>query len=245
MNPSSTIPSSSASSGLPRAVWVAGGLMAVAIAALAGTVVWQRSQISAAPTSEVATLPTTPATLLDDAASAPMAAAPAPVPQQAEVVEPAIKPVAAVKHATPKPAKPANAYPADTTTTKAEDYPVEAPPAPPAPVICATCGTIESVETVTVEGKGSGAGAVAGGVAGAVIGNQFGKGGGRTAARLLGAVGGAFAGNAIEKHARTETVYRMHVRMDDGSRRTITQPQPVSVGTAVTVDGNSMRVAQH
>ena len=41
-------------------------------------------------------------------------------------------------------------------------------------------------------------------------------------ATVLGAAGGAFAGNAIEKNARTTKSYEVGVLMEDGSRRTVT-----------------------
>ncbi|QWT45626.1 outer membrane lipoprotein [Azospira inquinata] len=103
----------------------------------------------------------------------------------------------------------------------------EARPAAPAhsspPATCARCGVVQAVREVQREGKASGLGAVAGGVAGAVVGNQFGRGNGNAAMTLLGAAGGAFAGNSIEKNMHKETSYRITVRMDDGSYRTIAQ----------------------
>lgn len=91
------------------------------------------------------------------------------------------------------------------------------------PGVCARCGVVQAVREVQREGKASGLGAVAGGVAGAVVGNQFGRGNGNAAMTLLGAAGGAFAGNSIEKNMHKETSYRITVRMDDGSYRTIAQ----------------------
>lgn len=94
---------------------------------------------------------------------------------------------------------------------------------------CANCGIVEAVRSVQVEGNASGLGAVAGGVTGAIVGNQFGRGGGNTALTLLGAAGGAFAGNSIEKNMHRQTVYRITVRMDDGAYRTISQSHVPSV----------------
>ncbi|MBC7706872.1 MAG: glycine zipper 2TM domain-containing protein [Rhodoferax sp.] len=109
--------------------------------------------------------------------------------------------------------------------------------------VCVNCGTIESVTPVERQGKGGGVGAVAGGVLGAVVGNQVGHGGGRTAATLLGALGGGFAGNAVEKHVNRETVYQVRIRMEDGSTRTVEQGTQPSVGTRVTVDNGVMHAA--
>lgn len=50
---------------------------------------------------------------------------------------------------------------------------------------------------------------------------------------VLGAIGGGFACNEVEKRVRTETVYDITVRMDDGSTRSFRRTEPVSVGSAV------------
>lgn len=102
---------------------------------------------------------------------------------------------------------------------------------------CGQCGVIESIRAIEMKGQGSGIGAVAGGVTGAVVGSQFGHGGGRTALGVLGAAGGAYAGHEIEKNIRKTTSWRVSVRMDDGSVRTLsqsTQP-PFAVGEKVKV----------
>ena len=103
---------------------------------------------------------------------------------------------------------------------------------------CAACGVVESVRAVEVKGSGTGLGAVAGGVAGAVVGNQMGRGNGNTAMTILGAAGGAFAGNEIEKNVKKQLSYRVTVRMDDGSYRTVSRAAPAAVGEKVrVVDG--------
>ena len=73
---------------------------------------------------------------------------------------------------------------------------------------------------------------------GAVIGNQIGRGHGNTAMTLLGAAGGALAGNEIEKNVKKHYSYRVTVRMDDGSFRTVSQ----STAPAVEV-GRRVRIA--
>jgi outer membrane lipoprotein SlyB len=115
----------------------------------------------------------------------------------------------------------------------------------PAPVkpICSNCGTVVAVTPIQKQGSGSGAGAVAGGAVGAVLGNQIGKGGGRTVATILGAIGGGVAGNMIEKNVRKETVYRVQVRMEDGSTRTVEQASLPTVGSKVTVDAGVLHSA--
>jgi outer membrane lipoprotein SlyB len=154
--------------------------------------------------------------------------------------------------------KPAQAAPKTIARPAAKTAPVaqagDAPvasntPAPqpvaaaPAKAVCANCGTVEAVTPVVREGKGSGVGIVAGGIAGAVLGNQVGQGNGRTAATVLGAVGGGWAGNKIEKQVKKDTVYAVRVRMDDGSVRNMQQATAPSVGAQVTVDGNSLRAS--
>jgi outer membrane lipoprotein SlyB len=126
-------------------------------------------------------------------------------------------------------------------------------PAPaPMATICATCGTVESViavkrqghvNGVAVGGTTVGIGTVAGGVVGGLLGHQVGGGSGKTAMTVLGAAGGAYAGNTIEKNMKKVTVYQIHVRMSDGSLRTIEQGRAVQVGSKVTVQGHTLRLA--
>jgi len=105
---------------------------------------------------------------------------------------------------------------------------------------CTSCGTIEAIRTVEVKGAGTGLGAVAGGVTGALVGNQIGRGKGNTAMTILGAAGGTFVGNEIEKNVKKHYSYRVTVRMDDGSFRTVSQSAApaLAVGQRVRiVDG--------
>lgn len=82
------------------------------------------------------------------------------------------------------------------------------------------CGKVTSIKKEKREGKGSGLGAIAGGVAGGLIGNQIGSGTGNTVATVGGAVGGAYAGHVVEKKVKSTTVYKVHVAMDNGKKRT-------------------------
>ncbi|UUZ70469.1 hypothetical protein LP416_15310 [Polaromonas sp. P2-4] len=70
----------------------------------------------------------------------------------------------------------------------------------------------------------------------------MGHGNGRAAATILGAVGGGFAGNAIEGQVRKVTVYQVGVRMEDGSHRTMEIAQAPRVGSRVTVEGANLRL---
>jgi outer membrane lipoprotein SlyB len=59
---------------------------------------------------------------------------------------------------------------------------------------------------------------------------------------VLGAVGGGFAGHEIEKRARSVTVHKVKVRMDDGSVRTITQSAGAAVGARVRIEHQKLVV---
>ena len=107
---------------------------------------------------------------------------------------------------------------------------------------CSTCGTVESVQPIRTEGHASGLGAVGGAVAGGLLGNQFGAGNGRTAMTVVGALGGGLAGNEVEKRVRSDTVYRVYVRMDTGKTRYWTyQSAPgVQPGDRVRLENNGL-----
>ncbi len=110
---------------------------------------------------------------------------------------------------------------------------------------CASCGVVESMRTIELRGDASGIGAVTGGVTGAVLGNSMGRGRGNTAMTIIGAAGGALAGNEIEKSMKKRYAYRVTVRMDDGSIRTLSQSTPTAfaVGAKVRlVDGTLVGV---
>jgi outer membrane lipoprotein SlyB len=139
--------------------------------------------------------------------------------------------------------------PEATRVAKAEPAKPAAKPAKPAaePVrvaaVCSYCGVVEAVEAIQRKGEGSGLGAVAGGVLGAVAGNQVGRGDGKKAMTVLGAVGGGLAGHEVEKRARGETVYKVKVRLDDGSLRIIEQATEPKVGSRVEVRGDTLKSA--
>ncbi len=164
--------------------------------------------------------------------AAKVVAAPAPISIQQTVSVPQEK---------AKPAATATEHRATNTVRRAAPVQVAQAPAPiyqvssrepayrvatPAPVICAECGVVETVREVAVEPKGSGGGAVAGGVVGGIIGNQIGKGATRDIATILGAVGGAYAGNHIEKTVKEAKRYDVIVRFEDGSTRTFSSETP-------------------
>lgn len=109
-------------------------------------------------------------------------------------------------------------------------------------IACDNCGVVVSVKEIEQEGKGSGLGAIAGGVAGGIIGNQVGQGTGRDLATLAGLVGGAFAGNTVEKKIKKTNVYDVTVKLGNGEERVIhysTAPG-VMAGDRIKVEGEKI-----
>lgn len=197
-----------------KAMWATIGALAVAVAALGGMLLHQESRNQAsALATAVATAP--PVQAPDDGQPGLVPAAPPPVVAQAPVRAPEVLP--------PPPAP--------------------AAPAPRPAAVCAVCGHVESVRPVQHPVPASGVGAVAGGVLGGVLGHQIGNGNGRTAATVIGAVGGGFAGNEVEKRYHTATVYEVGVRMQDGSLRTVETATAPPVGKAVTLKGKLLQPA--
>ncbi|WP_367848863.1 glycine zipper 2TM domain-containing protein [Rhodoferax sp. WC2427] len=109
--------------------------------------------------------------------------------------------------------------------------------------ICSNCGVVESTREITTAAPGSGVGAVGGAVVGGVLGHQVGGGRGRDVATVLGALGGAFAGNHIEGQVKASHSYEIVVRLDDGSTRTLHQSaQPAwQAGDRVKVVNGALR----
>lgn len=99
-------------------------------------------------------------------------------------------------------------------------------------------GVVQAIDVVAREQAGIGVGTVAGAVVGGVLGNQVGSGTGRKAATVAGAAGGALIGNQMEKNASAGQVYRVAVRMDNGSVQTLMQEVApgVQVGDRVRLD---------
>lgn len=207
-------------------LWAVIGALGTAVAALAAVLIWvQRPAPVPVATPAVA--------LASPEAAGKDSAAREALPQDgpaAPVAQPAARSVEKRPAATPRP--------------RSEPAPARVAQAPePARAICMSCGTVESVGAVQREAPASGVGAVAGGVLGAVVGNQVGKGGGRTAATVLGAVGGGLLGNTVEKRMQKTTVYQIGVRMENGQLRTVERAAPVSVGSRVTLEGDTLRTA--
>lgn len=81
-------------------------------------------------------------------------------------------------------------------------------------------GRVTDIDVLTRESRTSGGGAALGAVIGGVLGHQLGKGTGRDIATGAGALGGAIAGNNVEKrNGRESEIYRVTVRFENGSRQ--------------------------
>ena len=202
-----------ARSPLPRAVWIGFGALGLVTMALAGALVMRPASPPAPPEAAWSS------------AGTPMTEVP-PAPAQ--------------RQTTPSPR---TARHADAAGPATADTPWSAPGGTTPAAACSTCGVVESVKAVQLQGQGSGVGVVAGGVVGGLLGHQFGDGKGKTAMTVLGAVGGGVAGNEIEKRARSETVYDITVRMDDGSTRSFRRAEAYAVGSAVVVEGRTLRLS--
>jgi outer membrane lipoprotein SlyB len=107
-------------------------------------------------------------------------------------------------------------------------------------------GRVSNVEVLRTpeQGRSSGLGAVLGGVAGAVVGRQIGGGSGRDAATVVGVLGGAVAGNAIEKNRNTTVheTYRVSIQLDNGSSRAYDVPSygELRVGDRVRIENGQI-----
>jgi len=104
-------------------------------------------------------------------------------------------------------------------------------------------GTVESLREVVEQAEPGGAGLVLGALAGGGLGSLIGGGSGRTVATVVGAVGGAYVGNQVEK-SRTNVVYQIGVRYDDGTWATIRQAAPTSlrIGDRVRVTDSGIEL---
>ncbi len=182
---------------------------AVGVAALTGLIPHSKAKEEAQPTvqmqAEAPNVESVPA-----AAPAPVAA-PKPVKKH-------------VAHAaTPKPV--------ETVTVPGFGAPAPVAQAPqvietPKPVVKpGVLGTVVAVREVEQKGEGKGLGAVGGGLAGAVLGHNIGDH--NKLVTILGAAGGAFVGNQVEKQARATKHWELTVRYDDGTTQTFaSEAQP-------------------
>jgi len=103
-------------------------------------------------------------------------------------------------------------------------------------------GTVESIRSQTVQNNNATLGALGGALVGGILGNQVGQGSGRTAATVVGAAGGAYAGNRMA--SGSSLVWIIGIRYDDGSLATIQQASSpaVRIGDRVRVSNNGMEI---
>ena len=103
-------------------------------------------------------------------------------------------------------------------------------------------GVIEQITLVQLQSnQHAGVGAVVGGLAGLGIGSLIGAGTGRDVAMVLGAVGGAFAGNAVQKkYDQPLAGQQIIVRVNNGVLVSITQPTDPNLfnGQRVYIQGS-------
>jgi len=229
-----TTPNTSATGGIHRGVWIGGGLMALTIVALATTLVIKSNGDSAVPAATAST--DTPAQLAaanvattdPSSVANPQPGATTAVPVNTTATPPANESTRPVHH---------TSVPVHHQEAHDNNAPQQVAAAP----VCADCGVIESYSAVKVQGQNNGVGAVAGGLGGALVGSKIAGRGNHTVGGLVGAIGGGLLGNAIESHERTSTAYDVHVRMADGSLRTVRQATIPTVGQHVNVDGHTLR----
>ena len=84
---------------------------------------------------------------------------------------------------------------------------------------CEDCGRVIRIESIGQRSNHLGGGTVLGAIVGGALGNQVGKGDGRKAATIVGALAGGAVGHDVEKdRRRSQTYYRIVVRMDRNDR---------------------------
>jgi outer membrane lipoprotein SlyB len=107
----------------------------------------------------------------------------------------------------------------------------------------ARTGTVESVRESVEQKSPSGLGMIAGGLIGGGLGSLVGGGTGRTVATVVGALGGGYVGNQVEK-GQTQVIYEISVKYDDGTWATMRQGSPTGlrIGDRVVVTDGSIQL---
>lgn len=207
-------------------------LIAAAVAVLLFCAVGIAAMMGWLPSSKSSSEPVGSLTASDQLAGAPAAAVPlqamAPPPSNIDV---------------PRQQLAAAPAPSPVQASQRDLAPAYVEPAP-APVrrSCSNCGVVESVRVISHRAEGSGVGAAGGAVVGGLLGHQVGGGRGRDAATILGAIGGAVAGNQIEGNVKATQSYNVTVRLEDGSTRTVHQStNRWSSGDRVRIVNNDLR----
>lgn len=205
-------------------------IIAAAVAVLLFCAVGVAAMMGWLPSSKSSSEPVGSLTASDQLAGAPAAA----VPLQAMAPQPSNIDV---------PRQPLAQAPAPVQVAQRDPQPAYAEPAPVQQRhSCSNCGVVESVRVVTHRAEGSGVGAAGGAVVGGLLGHQVGGGRGRDVATVLGAIGGAVAGNQIEGNVKATQSYNVTVRLEDGSTRTVHQSSNRwSSGDRVRIVNNDLR----
>ena len=103
-------------------------------------------------------------------------------------------------------------------------------------------GVVEQITATQIQSNHhTGVGAVVGGLGGLGIGSLIGRGTGREVAMVVGTVGGALAGNEVQKkHEQPQSAQQVIVRVKSGVLVSITQPVDarLRVGQRVYIEGN-------
>lgn len=258
-----TLPASSSSTRIgKRPSWAAIAMLAVVVIALGASLI----HVLIRPVDGHAVFaPDDWASLMDDAPPSSVGAS-MPVntvapgeslvqPKPAARKEPAPAAASAAARTAP-PATTTPALPTRAGSTPAQAAPVSAPApvaqAMPGPYVvttsgplaaqpvagawCTHCGRIESVTPMQPLGQPHGIGAMAGGAPDDLAGTRTGAGSGPAVVTILGAAGGGMAGHTIVNHPAAILVYRVRIRMDDGSVREFDQAHAPAIGTPVMLD---------
>lgn len=115
-----------------------------------------------------------------------------------------------------------------------------APTTPSAPMEIRK-GVIEQINATEIKSShDTGVGAVVGGLGGLGVGALIGAGTGKAVAMVLGAIGGAVAGNEIQKHYDKPVAgQQIFIRTSNGVLVTVTQPTSnLRVGQHVYIEGS-------
>jgi len=103
-------------------------------------------------------------------------------------------------------------------------------------------GVVEQITPTQIQSNHHrGLGAVVGGLGGLGIGSLIGGGTGRDVAMVVGTIGGALAGNEVQKkHSQPQSAQQVIVRLKSGVLVAITQPvdSRLTVGQRVYIEGN-------
>lgn len=106
-------------------------------------------------------------------------------------------------------------------------------------------GRIVRIDPVELEGDHQlGVGAIVGAAAGGLLGSFIGHGTGRDIAVVAGALGGGFAGNAVQnRYVDKRAGQHVTVRLQNGVAVAVTQPADpnLRVGDHVRIDGSGQR----